>query len=378
MMLMGNASITWLFQGEDELLTPREERRRETENRIKVLAHMLELPPSSHSTDGNAWASDGSMVPATAGIMEDKSVTAALTGPTTMVMKLSGRNPNIFHGEVFGLIMGHILCTPVPSNHDNILYTDHLNTVRFLQDVHTNINQEKGLRYRNGRSYLRWLDLLSRETRLQVRYTKGHSNGRTLDSKLNADADHFAVVAQNHTHSIPLAPAPTFTMNDFTYYQEPDGWIESNIRIFMDQLLIRKTATDLSLGHHLRMATWLYHKPNPPPFVYHKATSAYTAAVQLYARSGQLATAEKVEERQANGNGGLCRLGCPEIEDEHHIFVDCPEFNDWRLQAGQQLRKVLEERLGKTEIERLSKNEILSKAECFYIDDSTLWPLKES
>ena len=116
---------------------------------------------------------------------------------------------------------------------------------------------------------------------------KGHSNDNTLESNLNAEADHFAVVSQRHIHSVPSAPTPTFTMNDYTFYQESDGWIESNIRMFMDQLLTRKVATDLSFGHRQRMTTWLYHKPNPPPYVYHKATSAYTAAIQLYARSGQ-------------------------------------------------------------------------------------------
>ena len=110
------------------------------------------------------------MLPATAGIMDDKSFTAALTGPITMVMKLSSQNVNILHGEVFGLIMGHLLCTP---NNDSCLYTDHLNSVRFLRDIHTSIDQEKSLRYRNGRSYLRWLGLLSKDVGLQVDYTEG-------------------------------------------------------------------------------------------------------------------------------------------------------------------------------------------------------------
>ena len=374
-LMMKSARIGWMFQGGEELLLNREDRRREAENLVKTLAHLLEHPPSSHSIRGKGWASDGSMVPASAGIMEEKFVTAALTGPVTMVMKLGGRNSNILHGEVFGLIMGHILSTP---DCDDVLFTDHLNSVRFLQDMRTNINQEKALRYRNGRSYFRWLSLLSKETGLRVEYTKGHSNEITQDSKLNAEADHFAVAAQKQFHSIPLAPPPTFTMNDFTYYRELDGWIESNIRIFIDQLLTQKIAMSLSLGHHQRMATWLYQKPNPPSYVYHKATSAYTAAVQLYARSGQLATAEKVEDCQADGNGGRCRLGCHEVEDEHHVFVGCLEFNEWRVQAGKQLRKVVEERLIKMKVGDGDKAELLSKAEFFYIDDPTIWPLKES
>ena len=84
------------------------------------------------------------MSPALAGLIDDKSVTAMVMGPTTMVMKLRGRNSNILHGEILGLIMGHILSTP---DHDDTLYSDHLNSVCFLQDIHTGIDQEKFLRY---------------------------------------------------------------------------------------------------------------------------------------------------------------------------------------------------------------------------------------
>jgi hypothetical protein len=119
---------------------------------------------------------------------------------------------------------------------------------------------------------------------------------------LNADADYFATVAQRQVKEMPIAPTPTFAMNEFTFYRQGDGWmIESNVRVFMDHVLALSTATDLAKGHHNRMTTWLYHTPNPPPFIYDKATSAYTAAIQLYARSGQLATAENVEARQGNG-----------------------------------------------------------------------------
>lgn len=65
-LMMNNARIGWMFQGGEELLLKREDRRKEAENRIKMLAHLFELPPSSHSTDGRAWASNGSMVPASA------------------------------------------------------------------------------------------------------------------------------------------------------------------------------------------------------------------------------------------------------------------------------------------------------------------------
>ena len=376
--MMGAIEMGWMFEGEEELLFTRRERRHAAENQLKILTNLLNFHPSPNATDGNAWASDGSMVPASAGILDDKTVTAALTGPKTMVMKMQGRNSNILHGEIFGIIMGHLLI-PRGDDHDSpCLYTDHLNTTRFLQDARSNINQDAALRYRNGRSYLRWLKLLSDENLLSVEYTKGHSAGDTLASKLNADADHYATSAQSHRYQIPAAPIPTFTMNDFTFFTREDGWVESNIRTYSDQLLSRMVAEALAKGHHQRMTTWLYHQPNPPTYIYHKATSAYTAAVQLYARSGQLAMAEKVEERQGDGNGGRCRLGCPEIEDEHHIFVDCPIFDEWRQEAGIQLQKALVDRLKQTGLGEIDMSAIVNKAKFFFTDDANIWPLRES
>jgi hypothetical protein len=376
--MMRAIEVDWLFEGGEELLSTRAERRHAAENQIRVLANLLNFHPSPNATDETAWASDGSMVPASAGLLDDKTVTAALTGPKTMVMRMQGRNSNILHGEIFGIIMGHLMIPRSDADSTRHLYTDHLNTTRFLQDSRSNINQDATLRYRNGRSYLRWLKLLSSETSLSVEYTKGHSIGETQASRLNADADHYATSAQSHRHQIPVAPAPTFTMNDFTFCTSNDGWIESNIRIYSDQLLSRLTAEALAKGHHQRMTTWLYHQPNPPTYIYHKATSAYTAAVQLYARSGQLATAEKVEERQGDGNGGRCRLGCQEIEDEHHIFVDCPIFNEWRQEAGSQLQKTLADRLKQTSLGENVVSVIINKAKFFFTDDPDIWPLKES
>ena len=157
-----------------------------------------------------------------------------------------------------------------------------------------------------------------------------------------------------------------------------DGWVESNIRVFVDQVLTKSTVAYLAEGHRNRMTTWLYHTPNPPSYIYHKATSAYTATVQLYARSGQLATAERVEERQGDGNGGYCRLGCLEMEDERHIFSNCPYFDEWRWEAGRQLRRTLSTRLAQSKLHDRTVDIILRKAELFYTCDSDIWPLGDS
>ncbi|KAJ7843507.1 hypothetical protein B0H14DRAFT_2359025 [Mycena olivaceomarginata] len=53
------------------------------------------------------------------------------------------------------------------------------------------------------------------------------------------------------------------------------------------------------------------------------AYSAYLAVVQLYVHSGQLPTTDVLYSR-GKLETPLCRLGCKAIEDQHHIFVNCP------------------------------------------------------
>jgi len=88
-----------------DLLTPRLERQKEAEEIIQVLVDLLKIHPSPNVEDGKAWASDGPMTPAASSLLDEKSVTSALTESKTMVMKLVRNNVNILHGEIFSLIM---------------------------------------------------------------------------------------------------------------------------------------------------------------------------------------------------------------------------------------------------------------------------------
>jgi len=130
----------WLFDGDPKLMMTRAQRQSEAEEYIRGLPSTLSLPPSPLPHQNRMWGSDGSMIPATSGIGDDKSVTAAVTGPQTVVVRLHGRNLFILHGELIGLIMGLILSHNETLN--NKLFTDHLNSVRFIDDARTSINQE--------------------------------------------------------------------------------------------------------------------------------------------------------------------------------------------------------------------------------------------
>ena len=146
-------------------------------------------------------------------------------------------------------------------------------------------------------------------TRTSVIHTKSHTDGESLASLLNGEADHYASRAQDTTHMLPIAPVPTFFMDDFAFYHDSDGWIESNIRIFVEHFMARQTAKSLSLGQHHCMTTWIYDPRPHPPYPYTKASSAYSAMVQLYARSGQLPTASGMKQKGQTEQSG-CRYGC--------------------------------------------------------------------
>jgi len=377
---MSHLQTEWFYEGSSDLLLTRGKRQEISEAMVKSLGKIMGLEATKQDHEGRYWASDGLMKPAASGILDPKSVTTAITGPQTIVMQIPGRNTSILHGEIMGLIAGHILTMECEIDKPQELFSDHLNTVRFIQDARSRISQEAQLRYRNGRSYLRWLQNLVQRSTLRVQYTKGHSDQVSIQAKLNDEADYYATDGQKYINKLPVAPIPTFYMNDYTFYRDQDGWIESNIRNFVEKTMALKTSNNLAIGNRHRMKSWLYHRSTPPTYVYHKATSAYTATVQLYARSGQLPTAENMRRKGVlqRDEEVLCRLGCDEIETLEHVFVECREFDEWRKEAGMSLEGKIREKLKTWDIGEERITNILSKAKFFFQNRKELWPLGDS
>jgi hypothetical protein len=166
-------------------------------------------------------------------------------------------------------------------------------------------------------------------------------------------------------------------MNDYTLFRPIDGWIESNIRTFMDSFIARATANEVaSTKSRHRMATWLYNTYSNPSYPYTRAFSSYSALVQLYARSGQLATAAGMKEKKQRDDDN-CRFGCLSIESDYHIFVDCPHYQEFRTEAGEALFKRVEAKLKNEKLDEECRD-LLHKAKHFYSDIDNLWPLQRS
>jgi hypothetical protein len=221
---LSRSNINWFFHGSADLLTPRLQRRDDAEQYICALALSCKFSSSPSAHNNISWATDGSMIPAASSISDHKSVTAAATGPVTLIMRTAHRNTSILQGEQLGLVIALVLADPSPQ-----IYTDHLNSTMLIDDSQTAVNQDRRLRHMNGRSYYRWiLDLASRKNATVI-YTKAHTSDTTIQANLNREADHYASSAQKSTSSIPIAPSPTFFMDHYTFYREPDGWVESNV-----------------------------------------------------------------------------------------------------------------------------------------------------
>jgi hypothetical protein len=84
--ILNSIKAEWFTIGNTDLMTRRDIRQSSAESYISTMAIAQPLPPSISRHAGSTWASDGSMVPAASRIGDAKSVTAALMGPSTLVL----------------------------------------------------------------------------------------------------------------------------------------------------------------------------------------------------------------------------------------------------------------------------------------------------
>jgi hypothetical protein len=373
-------SMDDLTRGMPDLAIPRDVREQRAQCYIQALARTSGLPRSTY-TDGKTWATDGSMLPASAGTLDPKTITGAATGTSSLVMRVPGRNVSILHGEQLGLIVALLVgeCSDEHQTTNRIL-TDHLNSVRLIDDSQSNISQVPRLRFMNGRSYYRWiLSTISRRFNgnINITYTPGHSNDSSTDARMNAEADHLASASQKCFKDLPEAPPPTFHMNDFTFHHSTDGWIESNITQYIGMRMEQLSEMRLRQTHGQRIPTWVHDSNPPPEYPYSKATSAHSAAIQLYARSGQLATADILKKRNLIDDD-QCRLGCAATESPRHIFLKCPQYETWRNETKDEVVRKTELKVETMEIKGPTKESLIRAAKSLFVDDELVWPLHAS
>ncbi|KAJ7841852.1 hypothetical protein B0H13DRAFT_2365514 [Mycena leptocephala] len=126
--------ISWLFDGPEDLLASRGDRRRWAEASIRELARCCALQPSPTAGSAQIWGTDGSMIPASATLCESRHVTAAATGPSTFYLTWGVNGPHL--ALVLRRDEG-----PIP-----LFYSDHQNSVDLIDDIRTQACHESRLR----------------------------------------------------------------------------------------------------------------------------------------------------------------------------------------------------------------------------------------
>ncbi|KAK0228538.1 hypothetical protein IW262DRAFT_1351615 [Armillaria fumosa] len=167
-------------------------------------------------------------------------------------------------------------------------------------------------------------------------YTPAHTDSSSTPSTVNALADQLASGSQYLQVRPPPAPLPTFFMGSFMLYSQNDGYIETSITSYLPSVLTSALYSSPDFRPAMTMLLPLYDQHTPPEHPYLRASSAYSALVQLYARSDQLDTTYTRFRRFGNISP-LCISGCDSLETVHHIFVSCPTYRSFRQQATKTL-----------------------------------------
>ncbi|KAI5984602.1 hypothetical protein EDD15DRAFT_2120604, partial [Pisolithus albus] len=110
----------------------------------------------------------------------------------------------------------------------------------------------------------------------------------------------------------------------------------------------------------------------PPAYRYTKASSTFSAVVQLYARSCQLDTAATRFSRH-DGSTPHCHFGCTSLETAHHIFVSCHRFQRLRQEYSCHVLQQTDKFLSEAETTH-AKHHILHAAASLFVDDPSVWP----
>jgi hypothetical protein len=108
-----------------------------------------------------------------------------------------------------------------------------------------------------------------------------------------------------------------------------------------------------------------------------KASSAYSAMIQLYACLGQLPTASNMKQKKQTGDS-KCRYGCKVTEEMYHVFVNCGKFEALRPKAMGVIVRRVERRAKEFNLQGSHVLVLLKAAKSFFGDSSDIWQLHYS
>src|SRR6267154_400168 len=159
---------------------------------------------------------------------------------------------------------------------------------------------------------------------------------------------------------------------DYAFFSRHCGFVESNLSAFVISRLEEDYASCDSFRPPQAFPLALYDRHFLPDFPYTRASSSFSAVVQLYARSSQLDTAQ-VRHRRFRNTPPWCHFGCDAFESTHHIFALCPAFLAIRRAHNVQLCDETSSPLAAQTTD--DNQEVFGRAaQRLFSDDAGLWP----
>ncbi|KAG1785550.1 uncharacterized protein HD556DRAFT_1191868, partial [Suillus plorans] len=204
-------------------------------------------------------------------------------------------------------------------------------------------------------------------------WTAAYTNGLTPECLANDYVDRLALFAQNRRGVIPSAPLATFAMDDYTMFASGYGFGGNNLFFFLISRFEDSYALSDSFRPAQALTLALYDSHRLPDFPYTRASSSFSAVVQLYARSSQLDTTDlEVRHQRFRDTPPWCHFGCDACESVHDIFARCPAFLAICRAHGMQLCDETSSLLEGKPADRV--REVLERAaQRLFSDDAGLW-----
>nr|VWP02165.1 Trihydroxynaphthalene reductase (EC (T3HN reductase) [Ganoderma boninense] len=305
-------------------------------------------------------------------------VTFAATSPRatlTLAIAPTDRSASSLHGEVFGLVLAALLHLHYPALQPPsrpVLYTDHLNSVRFYQTLSSPSPSPSPPQNPALPLYYWLLNICERSPNAPlITYTPAHTSDSSPPAQANRLVDRLASTAHTPGRTPFTLPLPTFTLPSFVLHAPSHGYIlPPSIPTAVRDVHVRSLLSDPSSRPNSVLFRSLYDQHPPPSHPYIRASSAYSALVQLYSRSSQLDDAF-TRFRRFHDASPLCHFGCDTLETPHHLFVQCPHFaevRDEHKMCNVRRPRCLKQR------NPLPKEVIQRAAASLFVDDPDIWP----
>ncbi|KAJ3830407.1 hypothetical protein F5880DRAFT_1463346, partial [Lentinula raphanica] len=329
-----------LANDRSSLIIPPLIRKSIAENSLLAILHSSTLPslPQPYPNTNLIFSSDASMLPFSPDSSSHHSVIFSSNTPfgsAAYSLLLYQKSASVPLGEAYGLLTCTLTFLRHLSSLPSIIYTDHLNSSRLINDALISLPPPHSWSSLPARSLYRWmLDILHRTRMIpQIKYIPAHTGSMDSASLANHFADVVASRSQHDPMPPPYAPLPTFFMDSYTLFSSSHSYIESNVSSYISTALVTHQTADTSFRPSLTLMLPIHNRTCPPEHPYIRASSSYSALVQLYARSSQLDTRLLRFLRFGNCTP-WCSFGCNELESDHHLFVKCPAFDSFRSESS--------------------------------------------